>query len=104
MIYDLPGGSKERGLRKKMRTQIASLEREMFLDGYYKAFGMACGPCNLCKSCDVNQTCRFEDLARPSMEACGIDVYSTLANVGYKLRVVESLHQPCHFCGLIVID
>jgi predicted metal-binding protein len=91
-------------LRRKMRTQIASLEREMFLDGYHKAFGMACGPCNLCKSCDVTEPCRFEDLARPSMEACGIDVYATLANVGYKLEVVKSTSQTCHFCGLVLVD
>jgi predicted metal-binding protein len=104
LIYDLPSEPKERKLRRNMRTQIASLEREMFLDCYYKAFGMACGPCNLCKSCDVTQPCKFEDLARPSMEACGIDVYATLANVGYKLKVVKSLQQMCHFCGLILID
>lgn len=104
LIYELPPRSKERVLRRKMRTQIASLEREMFLDGYHKAFGMACGPCNLCKSCDVTEPCRFEDLARPSMEACGIDVYATLANVGYKLQVVKSTSQTCHFCGLVLVD
>lgn len=104
LVYDIPAESKERARRRKMRSQIAALERDMFLDGYYKAFGMACGPCNLCKSCDLTQACRHEDLARPSMEACGIDVYATLANVGYKLEVVKSLDQTCHFCGLLLID
>jgi hypothetical protein len=37
------------------------------------------------------------------MEACGIDVYATLANVGYKLQVVESVNQPCRFCGMILM-
>ena len=69
-----------------------------------KAFAMACGPCNLCKSCDVTEPCRFEDLARPSMEACGIDVYASLANVGYKLQVVKSPDEACHFCGLLLVD
>jgi predicted metal-binding protein len=104
LVYDIPAESRERAQRRKMRSQIASLERGMFLDGYYKAFGMACGPCNLCKSCDLTQPCRHEDLARPSMEACGIDVYRTLANVGFKLQVVRSPDQMCHFCGLILID
>ena len=30
---------------------IPALEREIFLDGYYKAFGMAAGPCQLCAKC-----------------------------------------------------
>jgi predicted metal-binding protein len=104
MIYDIPPEPKERRMRQKMRRKIASLEREIFLDGHYKAFSMPSGPCNLCKSCDINQPCKFEDLARPSMEACGIDVYATLANVGYELKVVKSYGQPCHYCGLILID
>jgi len=104
LIWDLPSESEEKKLRRRMRQAIASLEREMFLDGYYKAFGMACGPCNLCRSCDVTQPCKLEDIARPSMEACGIDVFATLANAGYKLKVVRSFEHPCHFCGLILID
>jgi predicted metal-binding protein len=104
LVYDISSESRERAKRKKMRRQIASLEREMFLDGYHKAFGMACGPCNLCRTCDVTQPCKHEDVARPSMEACGLDVYATLANVGYKLQVVRSTDQTCHFCGLVLIE
>jgi predicted metal-binding protein len=106
MIYDIHPQPKEteRRQRRKMRKDIASLEREAFLDGNYKAFGMASGPCNLCRTCDTTQPCKFEDLARPSMEACGIDVYATLADVGYKLEVVKSHDQLCHYCGLILVD
>jgi predicted metal-binding protein len=104
LVYDMTAESRERARRRKMRRQIAALEREMFLDGYYKAFGMACGPCNLCRTCDVTQPCKHEDVARPSMEACGLDVYATLENVGYKLEVVRSPDQMCHFCGLILIE
>jgi len=106
MIYDIHPLPKEteRRQRRKMRKDIASLEREAFLDGYYKAFGMASGPCNICPTCDIGQPCKFEDLGRPSMEACGIDVYATLANVGYKLEVVKSFDQLWHYGGLILID
>jgi predicted metal-binding protein len=106
MIYDIHPHPKEteRRQRRRMRKDIASLEREAFLDGYYKAFGMASGPCNLCAVCDTSQPCKFEDLARPSMEACGIDVYATLANVGYKLEVVKSYDQIWHYSGLVLID
>jgi predicted metal-binding protein len=104
LVYDVPPEASERGLRRKMRKQVAGLEREMFLDGHHKAFAMACGPCNLCKTCDLTRPCRYEDLARPSMEACGIDVYATLANSGYRLKVVKSPDEACHFCALILAD
>jgi len=83
---------------------VANLEREMFLDGYYKAFAMACGPCNLCRECTLSHPCKYEDFARPSMEACGIDVYSTLANAGYELKVVRSYEEGCKFCSLLLIE
>ncbi len=104
LVHDIPPGSRERTRRAKMRRHIASLERDMFLDGYYKAFAMGCGPCNLCRTCDVTQPCKFEEVARPAMEACGIDVYGTLANVGYRLKVVRSFDQMCHFCALLLVD
>ncbi len=104
MVYDIGGEQRERTKRKKLRKDVANLEREMFLDGYYKAFAMACGPCNLCQECTLSYPCKYEDFARPSMEACGIDVYSTLANVGYILKVVKSYDEGCKFCSLILIE
>ena len=104
MVYDIAEEKKEKEKRKKLRKDLAKLEREIFLDGYYKAFGMACGPCNLCEECNLSYPCKFEDIARPSMEACGIDVYSTLANVGYKLKVVKSYDEGCKFCSLILME
>ena len=104
MVYDISPGSRERTRRKKLRKDVANLEREMFLDGYYKAFGITCGPCNLCRECTLAYPCKYEDFARPSMEACGIDVYATLANAGYELQVVKSYEEGCKFCSLILIE
>jgi len=104
MVYDIPPGSRERTRRRKLRKDVANLEREMFLDGYYKAFGMTCGPCNFCRECTLAYPCKYEDFARPSMEACGMDVYATLANAGYKLQVVKTYEEGCKFCSLILIE
>ncbi|KPL03271.1 MAG: hypothetical protein AMJ90_03445 [candidate division Zixibacteria bacterium SM23_73_2] len=104
MIYDIQSSEKERPLRKRFRKDVAKIEREMFLDGYYKAFGMACGPCNLCRECTLSYPCKYEDFARPSMEACGIDVYQTLSNVGYQLKVVRDYEDGCKFCSMILIE
>jgi predicted metal-binding protein len=106
MVFDVPPKQKEKERKKRRdwRRGICSLEREIFLDGFYKVFAMTSGPCNVCEKCDTSQSCKFADLGRPSMEACGIDVYTTLANVGYKLEVVRSYDQIWHYTGLILID
>lgn len=104
LTYRVASAEEEYGLRKHMKKAIAELERELFLDGYYNAFGLTSGPCNLCEECDVNQPCKLPRLARPAMEACGIDVFSTVQNMGIKLEVVTSDQQPFTYCGLILFE
>jgi predicted metal-binding protein len=89
---------------RKLKRIVADLEREIFLDGYYKAFGMASGPCRFCKHCDPSQPCKDPYQARPAMEACGIDVYRTARNNGFALEVVRSEDEPCSYLSLILID
>ncbi len=95
---------KERKIRIKIEKIVADLEREIFLDGYYKAFGMAAGPCRLCRTCDTTQDCKYPERARPSMEACGIDVYQTARNNGLTLEVVTSEEACCSLVSLILIE
>ena len=102
VTFPVPSEDEEYNVRRQMKRVIADLERELFLDGYYGAFGMSAGPCNLCDTCDVTQPCRFPRLARPSMEACGIDVFATLRNLGVNVSVATSSREPCTFCGLIL--
>jgi len=83
---------------------VFKLERLAFLLGYYAAFGMACGPCNLCPECNVEEgVCRKSHTARPSMEACGIDVYATVRNACLELKVVTSYDQTPTCFGLVLI-
>jgi len=88
----------------RLRNIVAHLEREMFLDGYYKAFGMASGPCRFCKPCDTQNPCKHPYRARPSMEACGIDVYQTARNCGFELEVVRTEDSPYSHVALILIE
>ena len=91
-------------MRKQVKKAVAELERELFMGGYYGAFGMSCGPCNLCEECEMTKPCAHPRLARPSMEACGIDVFATLRNVGLNIDVVTSRQESCTFCGLIPFE
>lgn len=102
-IEDIPG-KKERKIRVQIENIVADLEREIFLDGYHKAFGMAAGPCGLCRTCDTTKDCIHPERARPSMEACGIDVYQTARNNGFTLEVVTSEEACCSLVALILIE
>lgn len=88
---------------KNLTPIVAKLEKEIFLSGYYKVLGFGAGPCRLCKPCNMEKCKRPED-ARPSMEACGIDVYETARKNGFPIEVVkdENSEQNCY--GLLLID
>lgn len=81
---------------------IPKLEREIFLDGYYKAFGMGAGPCQLCEKCA--KFCRHPDKTRPSLEACGIDVYSTVRANGYPIKVLKDYGCKGNYYGIVLIE
>jgi predicted metal-binding protein len=83
---------------------IVSLEIQIFLDGYYKAWSMGAGPCRLCKECDTSGLCKHGDEARPSMEACGIDVYKTARENGFHIEVVRTHEEERNFYGVILVE
>jgi predicted metal-binding protein len=82
---------------------VARLEREVFLAGYYKALAFGAGPCELCEECDTRQ-CRHPEEARPSMEACGIDVYATARANGFPIEVVRDRSCEQNYYGLVLIE
>lgn len=96
--------SKSEKLYRTLRSTIAEIERKMFLDGYYKAFGIGAGPCSLCRKCDVESPCKHPEKVRPAMEACGIDVFQTVRNAGIKLEVVKTHNELCKSFGMVLID
>jgi predicted metal-binding protein len=83
---------------------IYTLEREAFISGYYKAFGMSAGPCSLCEKCNVQKTCCHTEQARPSMEACGIDVFKTARAAGYPVEVVRDHTCNQNYYGLLLLE
>ncbi|MGQ9628761.1 MAG: DUF2284 domain-containing protein [bacterium] len=85
-----------------IRSIVSTLEREIFLDGYHKAFGMGAGPCDLCDKCP--KFCRYSDRARPSMEACGIDVFSTVRNNGFPIEVLKTSDCKPDYYGIVFIE
>jgi len=86
-------------------TKLAyQVERKAFLSGFYKAFGMGSGPCRLCATCDVTEPCKNGMEARPAMEAAGIDVFQTVRNNGFSIRVLTSHQCRDNYFGLVLVD
>ena len=88
-----------------VKAMVADLERDIFLRGAWKAFGLGAGPCYFCNECNVEQEqCRYPERARPSMEACGIDVFSTVRKAGFPIEVVRTARQCPDYYGLMLVD
>jgi predicted metal-binding protein len=100
----LAEGEKRRGGGKVFRKTIVSLEIEIFLDGYYKAWSMGSGPCDLCKECNLSGSCQHGLEARPSMEACGIDVFKTARDNGFPVEVLRTRDEGRNMFGLVLVE
>jgi predicted metal-binding protein len=81
-----------------------ALERELFLAGFYKAWLMGAGPCDVCGACARGEDCPTPERARPSMEGCGLDVYATARNAGRQIDVVRTREDSYRFFALILVD
>lgn len=83
---------------------LVDLERRAFLDGYYKAWAIGCGPCDRCTECNLGGACLNPDRARPSMEGCGIDVFKTAREQGLPINVLKNHKEERNAYGLILIE
>ncbi len=100
----LPNRKRRWVMAKNFSKSIVRLEIEMFLDGYYKAWSMGSGPCDLCKECNLSGSCQHGLEARPSMEACGVDVYKTARDNGFSIEVVRTREDEMNVFGLVLVE
>ncbi|MDY6912772.1 MAG: DUF2284 domain-containing protein [Chloroflexota bacterium] len=103
---ELPKAPDRRERIPRFLTMLMDLEGEMFKDGYYKALAFLSGPCRVCKECArlKDEPCSFGDRSRPSMEACGIDVFQTVRNNGFFIEPLRERHETQNQYGLILVD
>ncbi len=87
---------------------LATLEREALALGHAFAAGFGGGDCRLCETCvaaasvTATEACRHPFLARPSMEAVGIDVLATAAAAGLPVQM-PATDDPV-WTGLLLLD
>ncbi len=90
-------------------TILTALEAQALAEGCAFAAGFGGGECRLCEACVAAQTgtsstepCRRPFLARPSMEAVGIDVLATAAAAGLPVQM-PATDTPV-WTGLLLLD
>ena len=64
-------------------------------------FGLVRGAC---PEGDLDGDCRHPYEARPSMEACGIDVFQTARDAGFPIEVLTSYDDTPNFYSLLLVE
>jgi predicted metal-binding protein len=98
------GEDKSDAESRRLNDAALALERELFLAGFHKAWTMGSGPCDLCDACSQGKDCPTPDKARPSMEGCGVDVFTTVRNAGWEIDVVRTTESEYRFFALVLVD
>jgi predicted metal-binding protein len=98
---------------RDVQETIATLEGSAFYKGFYFALAFGGGRCKLCSldgDCKglETRTCLQPFKKKPSMEAAGIDVYSTLRELDWTVSVVGKASDPggieaVGYCGLLLV-
>jgi predicted metal-binding protein len=88
---------------ERLSQTAVDLERTIFLGGCHKAWALGSGPCGGCKECNM-EACVHPETARPSMEACGIDVFGTARAYHLPIHVVRDLSDERDFYALVLVE
>jgi predicted metal-binding protein len=89
---------------RRLNDAALALERELFLAGFHKTWTMGAGPCDVCAACAQGKPCPTPELARPSMEGCGVDVFTTVRRAGWEIEVVKDREDQYRFFALVLVD
>ncbi|MGC9030644.1 MAG: DUF2284 domain-containing protein [Desulfomonilaceae bacterium] len=95
--------AEKRRLQVQQWKAVVTLERKLFLNGYYKAFGFPPETCALCKKCAYPGRCKFPNEKRPALEACGIDVFQTIKRIGKSFEPATNVHDTYNSYSLILL-
>lgn len=90
---------------RAFQLNVLEAEKEAFKAGFYKSLAYWAGPCSLCREeCPGDGTCRNTRLARPAMEASGIDVFETVRRAGLSLRPLKNRSDYAKYFALLLLE
>ena len=85
------------------RRNNNAVEKRLKDKGFSKAFGLSAKPCDLCDPCTIATNCQFPEKARPTLQACGIDVNETISSNGWDDLGKQSPCSPTHAIGMVLM-
>lgn len=90
---------------REINRKVLAFERGVFLEGFPKALVFTPAPCNICGECRPSKReCRHPSSARPTLEAYGVDVFTTARKFGYALRVLKNYGEETNRFGLLLVE
>ena len=96
--------AKRRAYQVRYWKGTMAIERQLFLEGYDKAFSLVSGACALCKKCSYPEQCRFPLEKRPPVESFGIDLIGTLKNLGRSTAVSQDTDDHFNHYSIILLE
>jgi predicted metal-binding protein len=90
---------------KGTNERLLSLEREVFLAGNPKAFLLFMDSCSACKNCAEERVeCKNKRSARPAPEAMAVDVFSTVKQLGYPIKVLRDYSDAMNRYAFLLVE
>ncbi len=90
---------------KRVCSELLKLERDIFLSGHRKAFLLFLDSCHFCADCASQRVaCKLPKMARPTPEALGMDVFTTVRQIGYPIEVLSEYHQTMNRYAFLLIE
>ncbi len=90
---------------RDINIRLLRLERDVFLAGNVKAFLLPMDSCTLCVKCPGTRSeCKEPMRARPSPDALGIDVYSTVLKAGYPIEVLPDYDRSMNRYAFLLVE
>jgi len=105
LCEDLERKTQSARWQRKLHGLVNHMEARAFKNGFRFAAGLIGGECTLCDECKAlahNRRCVHPFVARPSMEALGIDVVKTCENAGLQIHL--SSKKNVMWTGLVLLD
>ena len=91
-------------LDTNVQEVVVNLENSFKKKGYHKAFALGAKPCDLCSPCTVSTFCQYPEKARPTSQACGIDVQSTIDKNGWTDLSNQIPCSDSHTIGMVLLS
>ena len=88
-----------------INLKLLKVERDVFIAGHPRAFLLFMDSCSACAECTGSRAaCASPSLARPTPEAMGVDVFTTIRATGYPIEVLPDYAREMNRYAFLMVD